>query len=145
MYSLYNDTILDPFMGTGTTALAAIASGRNSIGVDIDPGFSDLINRRIESFIPNGSLHSANRISRHLQFIEEYIKTKGAPKYINRIHGFPVITNQEKDLQLFQISGKAEKNDQQTIIHYELFGKFDTLSNCVKISSPESQQISLFQ
>lgn len=36
MYSFVGDTVLDPFMGTGTTNLAAAKWGRNSIGVEID-------------------------------------------------------------------------------------------------------------
>ena len=36
MYSMRGDTVLDPFVGTGTTVLAAMAGGRHSIGVDID-------------------------------------------------------------------------------------------------------------
>lgn len=37
MFSFAGDTVLDPFLGTGTTTVAAICSGRNSIGVEIDP------------------------------------------------------------------------------------------------------------
>jgi len=36
MFSFVGDTVLDPFMGTGTTALAAGLWGRNSIGVEIE-------------------------------------------------------------------------------------------------------------
>lgn len=36
MFSFHGDTVLDPFCGTGTTMLAALKTGRNSIGVDID-------------------------------------------------------------------------------------------------------------
>ena len=36
MFSFAGDTVLDPFAGTGSTAVAA---GRNSIGVEIDPGY----------------------------------------------------------------------------------------------------------
>ncbi|ADI31254.1 DNA-methyltransferase [Staphylothermus hellenicus] len=39
MYSYVYDTVLDPFMGTGTTLLAAARTGRNSIGVEIDPEY----------------------------------------------------------------------------------------------------------
>ena len=35
MFSFVGDTVLDPFLGTGTTSLAAARSGRNSIGVEI--------------------------------------------------------------------------------------------------------------
>jgi DNA modification methylase len=36
MFSFQGDTVLDPFCGTGTTMLAAMKCGRNSIGIDID-------------------------------------------------------------------------------------------------------------
>lgn len=39
MYSFYGDTILDPFMGSGTTALAAIRNGRNVVGYEINHEF----------------------------------------------------------------------------------------------------------
>lgn len=47
MYSFVNDTILDPFVGTGTTMLAAMSSGRNSIGYEIDPKFTELARKRL--------------------------------------------------------------------------------------------------
>lgn len=36
MFSFVGDTVLDPFMGTGTTSIAAAKWGRNSIGVEVD-------------------------------------------------------------------------------------------------------------
>ncbi len=48
MYSFTGDTVLDPFLGTGTTMLAAMSSGRNSIGYEIDPKFVQLARKRME-------------------------------------------------------------------------------------------------
>jgi len=39
MFSFQGDTVLDPFCGTGTTMVAALKYGRNSIGIDIDPEY----------------------------------------------------------------------------------------------------------
>ena len=39
MFSFQEDTVLDPFCGTGTTMVASLRYGRNSIGVDIDPEY----------------------------------------------------------------------------------------------------------
>lgn len=39
LFSFAGDTVLDPFAGTGSTALAAVATGRNSISVDIEPAY----------------------------------------------------------------------------------------------------------
>ena len=45
------DTVLDPFMGSGTTAIAAIGQGKKWIGVDISPEYCNLANSRIKKFI----------------------------------------------------------------------------------------------
>lgn len=49
MFSFAEDTVLDPFLGSGTTALAAMQCGRNSIGYEIDPGYLRKARRRIEA------------------------------------------------------------------------------------------------
>src|SRR5262249_39816589 len=48
MFSFVGDTVLDPFLGTGTTTVAAAGGGRNSIGYEVDPPPLDLAQRRIE-------------------------------------------------------------------------------------------------
>jgi DNA modification methylase len=48
MFSFVGDTVLDPFLGTGTTTVAAARWGRNSIGYEVDPQYFDLALRRIE-------------------------------------------------------------------------------------------------
>ena len=49
MFSFIGDTVLDPFLGTGTTAVAAAGCGRNSIGVECDPVYFDAARRRIDA------------------------------------------------------------------------------------------------
>lgn len=46
MFSFAGDTVLDPFVGTGTTCIAAMRSGRSSIGSDIDPEYIDMAKDR---------------------------------------------------------------------------------------------------
>lgn len=48
MFSFVGDTVLDPFMGTGSTSIAASRCGRNSIGVEIDPGYCHYAVKRIK-------------------------------------------------------------------------------------------------
>lgn len=40
MFSFAGDTVLDPFAGTGTTLIAAMQTGRNSVGVELDPDYA---------------------------------------------------------------------------------------------------------
>ena len=42
-----NDTILDPFMGSGTTGVACVQTGRNFIGIEIDPTYFAIAEKRI--------------------------------------------------------------------------------------------------
>jgi site-specific DNA-methyltransferase (adenine-specific) len=47
MFSFVGDTVVDPFGGTGTTAIAALETGRNSVTVEIDPDYVDIIEKRL--------------------------------------------------------------------------------------------------
>jgi site-specific DNA-methyltransferase (adenine-specific) len=49
LYSFTDDIVLDPFMGSGTTAVAAIRSQRNYVGYDINEDYIALANKRIET------------------------------------------------------------------------------------------------
>ena len=45
--SLEHQTVLDPFMGSGTTAIACMNTGRNFIGFEMDKGYYDVACKRI--------------------------------------------------------------------------------------------------
>jgi len=60
MFSFVGDTVLDPFMGTGTTSVAAARCGRNSIGCEVDPHYFKMAGRRIRD--ETTGLFSAVRI-----------------------------------------------------------------------------------
>lgn len=47
MFSFAGDTVLDPFVGTGSTSVAAINCGRSSIGIDIEPRYLRIAYARI--------------------------------------------------------------------------------------------------
>jgi DNA modification methylase len=49
MFSFTEDTVLDPFCGTGTTMIAALRTGRNSIGIEIDPEYCRMAARYIKA------------------------------------------------------------------------------------------------
>lgn len=49
MFSYVGDTVLDPFMGSGTTILAAAMHERKAIGIDVDQGYCKLAQQRIQS------------------------------------------------------------------------------------------------
>lgn len=61
MFSFVGDTVLDPFMGTGTTAVSAAKWGRNSISVEIDSHYFEMAERRVRH--ATGSLFAHAEIS----------------------------------------------------------------------------------
>ena len=63
MFSFVGDTVLDPFMGTATTNIAAAKWGRSSIGVEVDPHYFEMAAQRIENEIPK--LFSGHAIKLH--------------------------------------------------------------------------------
>jgi len=63
MFSFVGDTVLDPFLGTGTTSLAAANWGRNSIGIEVDPHYFDLAHHRIVD--ETAQLFASNTIEIH--------------------------------------------------------------------------------
>lgn len=118
MYSLQGDTVLDPFLGTGTTTLAAIASNRNSIGFEIDPLFLNIIIDNLEStpvLFYNSTIQ--NRIDQHVNFINGRnadIK-KSEIRHFNNNLKLPVITSQETDIKFLFVSN-VYKDDFNTIV-----------------------------
>lgn len=55
LFTNEEDTVLDPFIGSGTTAVAAVELGRNYVGIDVMPEFVDLSTNRlsdIQIYIP---------------------------------------------------------------------------------------------
>ena len=82
MYSQKGDVVLDPFMGLGTTSIAAIITERNSIGYEIDPLLKPFLKDILSSIdISQANALLYNRLKRHLDFVEERIKQKKEVKY----------------------------------------------------------------
>jgi DNA modification methylase len=120
MYSAKGDVVLDPFLGTGTTTYAAMASGRNSIGYEIDAAFRDTFGEIRNGLVSFSNRYIQNRLLRHIQFVIQRIKEKGLLKYKNNYYGFPVMTSQERELILNElIDLKNFKNDTFQVTYSE--------------------------
>jgi site-specific DNA-methyltransferase (adenine-specific) len=51
LYTFENDVVLDPFIGSGTTAVAALTSNRRFIGYDIDKNYVKMAEKRINEVL----------------------------------------------------------------------------------------------
>lgn len=63
MFSFAGDTVLDPFLGTGSTTAAAIAAGRNSIGNEIERQYFNLALERLNHLSKQQRLFGATQVS----------------------------------------------------------------------------------
>lgn len=103
MYSVQGDLVVDPFVGTGSTSLAALAGARSSLGVDVDDSFLTLSRTRLSAEWSEMNRRSASRIAAHDRFIAEYRASGREPKHRHTQHGYPVITSQEVDLEIPEV------------------------------------------
>jgi site-specific DNA-methyltransferase (adenine-specific) len=60
MFSFTGDTVLDPFCGSGTTMVAALRNGRNSIGVEIEPEYCRMAARYLKA--ENSDLFTTSKL-----------------------------------------------------------------------------------
>ena len=121
MFSIQEDLILDPFLGTGTTCLAAIVSGRNSIGIELDDELAPIITEKLQSAKKLSESVIKQRITNHKRFIEQQVKNGRELKYRNEFYGFPVMTKQESQIE-FQIIDEIQIKINNTFeVFYELY------------------------
>ena len=105
MYSQRGDMVLDPFLGTGTTTIAAILSERNSLGIEIDTKLKYVISQCFETFdIDKANNFLKQRIDNHVDFIEKRESAGKEVKYFNETLGQKVMTKQECNLKLNHIA-----------------------------------------
>ncbi len=141
MYSVKDDVVLDPFLGTGTTSLAALASGRNSVGYEIDKHLSETIFETLSSEKIN-LLNNLikERLQNHLDFVQKRLATKEDFdfKHFNENYKFPVMTSQEIQLMINFIHD-IQNIDNQVIAKYSAIPEmsFDYVKTIAKKSKQQ--------
>jgi DNA modification methylase len=110
MYSVYGDTVLDPFWGTGTTSLAAMVAGRNSIGYELEEEFVQVFEERVENVPKYSREVIEQRLDDHKEFVEQRLAEGEDFKYEADNYDFPIITKQEKPIQFHSVS-EVRKTD----------------------------------
>nr|WP_240009237.1 site-specific DNA-methyltransferase [Halobaculum rubrum] len=99
MYSTYGDRVLDPFWGTGTTTLAAMAAGRGSVGVERDPDLVASFDADARRAPALSRERGRRRLREHRAFVTERDERPG---YDASHYEFPVVTKAERDIRLYE-------------------------------------------
>ena len=103
MYSVYGDTVLDPFWGTGTTSLAALVAGRHSIGSEIDPELVRAFEDRVSEAPTLSRKVVRQRLDDHRAFVEEELASGGDFGYRSEYYDCPVRTKQERSIRFYAV------------------------------------------
>jgi DNA modification methylase len=131
MYSIYGDTVLDPFWGTGTTTLAAMVTGRSSIGIEIDEAVTESFADDVIGVQQLSARHNLDRLSNHEWYVTSSESTQ---TLVNKNYGFPVTSGQERDIRLYNIdsidqtSTEAESETVYDVSHSPLEYQTDLAS-----------------
>lgn len=118
MFSVIGDTVLDPFLGTGTTVLAAMCCGRDSLGFEIDATFQHTILEKMATAPETANAVIRQRLIAHQEFVQERIKANVPPKHHNRHYDVPVVTRQEEDLWLNPVQHVHYSSTQKVRVIY---------------------------
>ncbi|MFB6211337.1 MAG: site-specific DNA-methyltransferase [Halobacteriales archaeon] len=119
MYSVYGDTVLDPFWGTGTTSLAAMVAGRNSVGYELQEEFTDVFNERVTEIDTMSRKIINERLGRHRDFINSREEDGDSLNYSSTNYDFPVMTKQEKRIQFYVVDHVERTDDAYVLTHSE--------------------------
>lgn len=119
MYSQKDDFVLDPFMGLGTTALAAILCERNSIGFEIDVLLKPLLKDVICSVdVAKTNTLIRERYTKHINFVNDRLNQGKDVKYENNHIKCKVMTKQETDLTFHYLRNVDLLKDEE-ILEFE--------------------------
>jgi len=119
MYSAAGDTVLDPFLGAGTTLFAAMAAARSSIGFELEEGFFPAIRRGAEKLPDVGNQIISERLAAHEAFVRRRLAEGRELKYRSRYYGFPVMTRQEIDIWLHRPECVEKECGDRFLVSYQ--------------------------
>jgi len=117
MYSAYGDTVLDPFWGTGTTTLAAMCAGRNSLGFELEDAFLEVFDDRIDDVPALSRSVGRTRLERHRAFVERRREDGHAFEYEADHYETPVMTDMERGIRLREARAIEDRDDGYLVEH----------------------------
>jgi DNA modification methylase len=121
MYSVYGDTVLDPFWGTGTTTLAAMVAGRNSVGYELDREFLAHFDERVAGVPDLSRTVIADRLDAHHEFVSDCRADGDELRYDADHYDVPVRTKQERKIRFYEASDVTpiEDGDRRYRVDYD--------------------------
>jgi len=102
MFSVYDDTVLDPFAGVGTTAVAAMSTGRNSVSIDVDADILGCVFDRANRLPSRACDRLQHRIDAQQQAIQAREQETGVTGYEMTHYPLRVVSKAETGIRLYE-------------------------------------------
>jgi DNA modification methylase len=115
MFSFVEDTVLDPFLGSGTTSLAALNLSRNSVGYEINREYRNAIKQRLRK---NVSVFDKEA---KIKFVEQKLHSADFGKEIESlpyIFEDPVTFDRKVDPKLLRFGSRIDGNERKLDRYY---------------------------
>ncbi|MEJ2637565.1 MAG: DNA methyltransferase [Calditrichia bacterium] len=115
MFAFKGETVLDPFMGSGTTSLAARDLERNSIGYEINPDFIKIAKQKL-------NIHQADISGTTYEFLKDDIKIDVDKEFRKLPYRFTDFHNLDKriDPKQLQFGSRIDNNSTQREKYYSV-------------------------
>ena len=120
MYSVYGDTVLDPFWGTGTTTAAALAAARNSVGYELNAELVNAFDRRVDELPTLSRTVGERRLIDHREFVAQERAAGESFDYQAERYEFPVRTKQERSIHLYELTELTRTAEGYAAVHEPL-------------------------
>ena len=115
MFAFAGDTVLDPFLGSGTTSLAARNLGRNSVGYEINPDFIPIVKDKL-------NINQSDLTETEYVFLNDSVKTDLNKEIENLPYIFkdPHKLDKKIDPKKLQFGSKIDKNSEAREVYYSV-------------------------
>lgn len=128
MFSQKDDVVLDPFLGIGTTAKAAMVAERNTIGYEIDKNlFADIRNSIEGMTIEKCNEIIKQRLDNHKAFVKLRLEQGKEVKHYNDSFATPVMTSQEEEMTFNYLHSIQTDAEGHYHVEYESMSDFEFL------------------
>ncbi len=118
MYTVYGDRVLDPFWGTGTSSLAAMVAGRDSVGFELESSFRHTFDDQLSAVPEIAEQVIRERLSAHRRFVETR-QADGKPLEYEAVHyKSPVVTKQERQIRFYLIDRVSQQGPGRYVVSY---------------------------
>jgi len=115
MFTFTGETVLDPFLGSGTTSLAAKNLQRNSTGYEINSEFTEIIRQKL-------NIYQADITETEYEFLKESLKSDVKKEIANLPYIFkdPNKLERKADPKKFPFGSKIDKNSGEREEYYSV-------------------------